>query len=77
MLLSLLGALSDYVVKFATYHPHYKKKLGIIESTNKQVTNSATFAFSCNRGGCADLSVLVTKKEELPKTFLHLFFHVF
>lgn len=29
----LPGDLSNYVVKFATYHLHYKEKFGIIEST--------------------------------------------
>ncbi len=89
--ISLLGASFNCIVKvikplygipeagkhkFTTYHTHYKEKLGIIESTKELVTNSAASTFACNGGACATKPGLVTKKEKLPRTSLHLIFYL-
>lgn len=76
-LLSLFGPSFDYVVKLATNYQYYKEKLGIIELTNKLVTNIATFVFIYDNSSCADLPGLVSKKRELLKTFLYLLSYAF
>lgn len=67
-LISLLVVSSDFIIKvikrlhnvpeisimlFAIYHPHYKEKLGIIESIIELVTNSAASLFAHNSDACA------------------------
>lgn len=61
--LSSPGTFSDCVGKFSIYHLHYKEKLDISNLTRN---------FACN----AELG-LVTKKGELPKTFLYLLLGAF
>ncbi len=84
--ISLLVASSDPIVKvtkplhdvpeasttlFAIYHPYYKEKLGITESTIELVTNSAASLFAYNSGACTVQPGLVAKKGEPPKTFVY------
>ena len=76
-LLLLLDALSDSVIKFVTYHLHNIEKLGITESTNKLVINSANFIFAYYSSDYANWSSIVTKKKKPPKTFLYFFSYVF
>ena len=86
----LLGASSNCIVKvikplysipeagknkFTTYHPHYKEKLGITESTKELVTDSAASTFACDSGACATKPGLVTKKGEPPRISLHFISH--
>lgn len=87
-LLSLLGALSDYLIKFATYHLHYKNKL--VDNLTQTFICAANYLyFLCNlenllatslltnNGGAYIVKpALVTKKRELPRTFLHHLFHL-
>lgn len=61
-LLLLPNALSNFIIKFATYHLHYKKKL---------VSNS-TRAFICT-GWLG----LLAKKEELSRLILRLLYNAF
>lgn len=50
-----------------------KKKLGIIESIIKLVTNSVIFSFACNNNVYTAQPDLVTRKREPSSTFLYLF----
>lgn len=83
-LLLLRDASSNCVVKIiATHHPHYKDKLvGNLNWSFVCATNS--FHFLCNLGNLSAASLfayngaciaepsLITKKEEPPRTSLHL-----
>ena len=86
-LLSLPGASSDCIVKFATYHPHYKDKLvGNPSRIFVCAANclyflygwrnlSAAFFLGHDGGAWIAEPGMVTKKGELPRTFLHLISH--
>lgn len=68
--ISLLGTSSDSVIKFSIYHLPYKEKLGITESNNKLVINSAAFLIAYNSGICAAQPGLIAKKGKLSRTLL-------
>lgn len=53
-LLSLVGVLSNYIVKFAINYMYYNEKLGIIKSIKKLVINSITSSLSCDDSSCID-----------------------
>ena len=87
-LLSLTNALFNCVVKFATYHPHYKEKI-VSNPTRTFVCAanclyflcswsnlSAAFFFAHDSGACTTELGLVIKKREPLRTFLHLLFRL-
>ena len=73
-LLSLPGATSDCVVKFATYHPHYKEKLRIIESTyNPFLLRSPPKLISPLRASSDYIVKIMKLPRCVPKAGKHLF----
>lgn len=61
-------------MSFAIYYLHYKKKLGIIKSTIKLVTNSAASLLTQNSGICAAQLGLVAKNREPLRTFVYFLY---
>lgn len=84
-LISLLGILSDCVVKFATHHSHYKDIVNNPTRTFACVTNYPSFLcgwsnllaaiFAYNSDACTTKPGLSMKKGEPPKTSLYLLSH--
>lgn len=80
--LSLLGVLSDYIVKFAIHHSNYKDIVGDLNRTFVFTANCLFFLYGWSNllvtifghHGCAYFAKpgLVMKKRELLKTSLHL-----
>ncbi len=84
-LISLLSVLFDYVVKFATHHPHYKDIVGNQTRTFIYAINCLSILcgwsnllaaiFTYNGGAYITKPGLVMKERELPRTSLHLLSH--